>query len=153
MQFVMVLSALGPTAEAVEAAVSFAAAKGARLAVVFVLDESVSGAIFEKLTDIGFIGEKPGTELESAVSAEYRRQAEESLVEVERAARAHGVEITSEITIGEFLDKSLDAVAKHAADTLIVIRTRQSWLSRVFGSTSISELIRTAPCDIKVFEA
>ena len=153
MQFLMVLSTVGQPAEAIEAAVDFAAAKQASLAVVFVLDETVSEAIFEKLTDIGFIGEKPGTELESAVSAEYRRQAEEALAEVGRIADERDVTVTSEITAGEFLDKSLDAVAKYAADTLIIIRTRQSWLARTFGSTGVGELVRLAPCEIKVFEA
>ncbi len=153
MRFLMVLSTVGQSAEAIEAAVDFAAAKQASLAVVFVMDEMVSEAIFEKLTDIGFIGEKPGTELESAVNAEYRRQAEEALAEVGRTADERGVTVTSEITEGEFLDKSLDAVAKYAADTLIIIRTRESWLARTFGSTSVSELVRVAPCEIKVFEA
>ncbi len=153
MRFLMVLSAVGQSTEAIEAAVDFAAAKQASLAVVFIMDEMVAEAIFEKLTDIGFIGEKPGTELESAVSAEYRRQAEEALAEVGRIAKERGVTVTSEITEGEFLDKSLDAVAKYAADILIMIRTRQSWLARTFGSTGISELVRVAPCEIKVFEA
>lgn len=153
MRFVIVLSTVGQPAEVIESAVEFAATKEAELAAVFIMDETVPAAIFEKLTDIGFIGEKPGTELESAVSAEYRRQAEETLAEVERVAEAAGVALTKEIVAGDFVEKSLEVVARYAADTLIIARTRQSWLSRLLAHTGTNELLRVAPCEIKVFEA
>jgi len=153
MRIVMVLSSVGQPLEAIVAAMEFAAAKEAELAAVFIMDETVPAAIFEKLTDIGFIGEKPGTELESAVSAEYRRQAEETLSEMQRSATEVGVSLTTEIVAGDFVEKSLEVVAKYAADTLIIVRTRQSWLARMLARTGTDDLLRLAPCEIKVFEA
>jgi nucleotide-binding universal stress UspA family protein len=153
MRFVMVLTTAGQPVEAISSAVEFAASNKAELTVVFILDETVPSAIFEKLTDIGFIGEKPGTELESAVSAEYRRQAEETLDEVRRVADNIGIAVATEIVSGDFVDRSLEVVAKHAADMLIVARSRQSWLSRLLTRTGVDDLVRRAPCEIKVFEA
>lgn len=150
---VMVLSTGGPLAEAIEAAVRFAKEKKARLDVVFILESKVGTAIFDKLTDIGFIGEKPSEELEAAVDQEYRRQAEETLNEVRCAARLIGADATTEIVVGDFVEKSLEAVAKHAADVLIVARVRQSLLSKLMAGDSVTALLRQAPCEIKIFES
>jgi nucleotide-binding universal stress UspA family protein len=154
MQMVMVLSTVSQTPEAMASAIEFARSKRAELAVVFIMDATVRSAIFDKLTDIGFIGEKPGEELESAVGAEYRRQAEAAVAEVKRAAGRAGITVTAEIVEGDFVEKSLEAVAKYAADSLIITRSRRSFLSRLLASGSgHNELLRQAPCEIKVFEA
>jgi len=153
MNFVLALSTTEQAPEAIASAIDFSLAKGAKLHAVFVLDATVPRAIFDKLTDIGFIGEKPGTELESAVAAESRRQAEATLAEVKRAAEAKGIDCGTEIVEGDFIDKSLEAAAKYAADTLIIVRTRRSFLSRLLAGTGIDNLVRQAPCEIKVFEA
>lgn len=150
---VLALSTFEAGAEAIASAIEFSRVKEAKLFAVFVLDSTVPTAIFDKLTDIGFIGEKPGAELESAVSAEYRRQAAATLVEVKQAADATGVDCEVEVAEGDFVDKSLEAVARHSADTLIIVRTRKSFLSRLLTGTGMENLIRQAPCEIKVFEA
>ena len=151
--FVLVLSTTEQAPEVIASAIDFSLAKGAKLFAVFVLDSTVPTAIFDKLTDIGFIGEKPGAELESAVSAEYRRQAAATLAEVKQAADAQGVECEVEAVEGDIVDNSLEAVARHAADTLIIVRTRKSFMSRLLTGTGMENLIRQAPCEIKVFEA
>ena len=153
MNFVLALTTVEQAPEVVDAALDFASAKKAKLFAVFILDESVPAAIFEKLTDIGFIGEKPGAELESAVSLEYRRQAMTTLTEIEGLAEAKGVDCETGVVEGDFMDKCLEVVAKYAADTLIIVRTRRSFLSRLLAGTGIDELVRRAPCEIKVFEA
>ena len=134
-------------------ALEFARQKGASLKVLFVLDSSVPGAIFERLTDIGFIGDKPSQELQEAVAGEYRKQAVEQLEEIKQVAQAKGVDCETAIEQGEFVDQTLGAVMKYAADMLIISRTRQSALSRLFVSSAVDRLIRQAPCEIKVFEA
>ncbi|MDP1809486.1 MAG: universal stress protein [Actinomycetota bacterium] len=150
---VLALSTFEPGPEAIASAIGFSRVKEAKLFAVFVLDSTVSAAIFDKLTDIGFIGEKPGAELEAAVSAEYRRQAATTLAEVKQAADAQGVECEIEMVEGDFVDKSLEVVARHAADTLIIVRTRKSFLSRLLTGSGMENLVRQAPCEIKVFEA
>ncbi len=153
MNFVLVLSASGQAPEAIGAAIEFTRSRDAKLAVVFILDETVPAAIFDKLTDIGFIGEKPGIELESAVGAEYERQAQETLREIERLAGEEKVSVTTEMVQGGVVEKSLEAVAHHTADILIIARNRQTFLSRVLANSGTDELIRQAPCEIKVFES
>lgn len=153
IKVVLALSTLEVGPEAVAAAIEFSRVRGAKLFAVFVLDSTVPTAIFDKLTDIGFIGEKPGAELESAVSGEYRRQAAAILAEIKQIADDAGVECLGEIVEGDFVDKSLEAVARYAADTLIIVRTRKSFLSRFLTGTGMEHLVRQAPCEIKVFEA
>ncbi len=153
MIFLLALSTSVQDSEAIEMALDFTSERKAVLKVLFVLDSSVPGAIFERLTDIGFIGEKPSKELESAVAAEYRRQALQQLSEIEAAAEAKGVDCSVELEQGDFLELTLSMVTKYAVDTLIISRTRQSVLSRLFAGSVVDKLYRQSPCDIKVFEA
>lgn len=153
MIFLLALSTNVQALGAVDAAVDFAKEKNAELVALFVLDENVPAAIFDKLTDIGFIGEKPGEQLEEAVSAEYGRQAETVVAEVERLAKEKGVACRTSTVRGDFIEKTLEAVAGCAADTLIIVRARRSFVYRLLAGAGFDELVRRAPCEIKVFEA
>ena len=153
MIFLLALSTSVQAPEAIEMALDFTHERGAALKVLFVLDSSVPGAIFERLTDIGFIGEKPSKELEDAVAAEYRKQALQQLSEIEAAAEEKGVDCTVELEQGDFTELTLSTVTKYAIDILIISRTRQSVLSRLFAGSAVDKLCRQAPCEIKVFEA
>jgi len=137
---------------AIEMALEFAKQKKASLKVVFILDSSVPGAIFERLTDVGFIGDKPSQELQEAVETEYRKQAVQHLDEIKKMAIAKDVDCETLLEQGEFVETTLAAVAKSAADVLIVSRTRRSALSRMLLGSAVDKLIRQAPCEIKVFE-
>jgi len=150
---ILALSTTFQSAEAIDMALEFVQQKGASLKVIFVLDSGVPGAIFEKLTDIGFIGDKPSQELQEAVAGEYRKQAVAQLEEIRQAALSKGVDCETAIEQGEFADQTLGAIMKYAADMLIISRTRQSQLSRLLVSSAVDKLIRQAPCEIKVFEA
>lgn len=153
MVFLLTLSMTAQAPGAIDMALDFAKQKRASLKVLFILDSSVPGAIFERLTDVGFIGDKPSQELQEAVESEYRKQAVQQLEEIKKAAVAKDVDCEILLEQGEFVEETLAEVAKCAADVLIVSRTRQSALSRMLLGSAVDKLIKQAPCEIKVFEA
>lgn len=151
--FLLALPTTELPAEVLELVLNFTAEKKANLVVLFVLDSSVPQTIFQRLTDIGFVGEKPGEELKQAVDLEYRRQAEELLAEVKKGCSQQQINCQVELVQGAFAEEILQAVATHAADLLILIRQRRSLLSRLFANSAIEHIIYQAPCEIKVFES
>lgn len=151
--FLLALSTTEVAPEVLKLVLNFTAEKKAQLMVVFVLDESVPQTIFQRLTDIGFIGEKPGEELEKAVYLEYQRQAEDLLAELKKACQNQGVNYSAQLLKGDFKEKILQAVASSAPDLLILVRQRRSLLSRLFATSAIENIINQAPCEIKVFES
>jgi len=151
-KFLLVLSTTEQSNEAINYALNIAKNKGADLFVLFILDSIVPATIFEKLTDMGFIGDRPSSELEEAISNEYVEQAAQLLSDIEAKAAAAGVSCKTFIEQGDFSEKCLEAVARFAADMIILIRTRKSALSRLLIGSKVDKLLRKVPCEIKIFE-
>jgi len=151
--FLFALSTTEVAPEVINQVVKLAAAKKAKLVTLFVADKSVPQTVFQRLTDIGFIGEKPSEELEKAVNLEYQRQAKELLAEVKTVCTKQGVDCDTKLIPGSFAETVLQTVAASAADLLILLRERRSFLSRLFATSAIETIIYQAPCEIKIFEA
>lgn len=151
-KFLLVLSTTQQSGEAISYALSIAKNKDADLFVLFILDSIVPATIFEKLTDIGFIGDKPSSELKEAISNEYEEQAVQLLSDIKARAADKGISCKTFIEQGDFTEKCLEAIARFAADMIILNRTRKSALSRLLIGSKIDRLLRKAPCEIKIFE-
>lgn len=151
-KFLLVLSTTQQSSEAISYALSIAKNQDADLFVLFILDSIVPATIFEKLTDIGFIGDKPSSELKEAISNEYEEQAVQLLSDIKARAADKGISCKTFIERGDFTEKCLEAIARFAADMIILNRTRKSALSRLLIGSKIDRLLRKAPCEIKIFE-
>jgi len=151
-KFLLVLSTTQQSGEAISYALNIAKNKDAELYVLFILDSVVPATIFEKLTDIGFIGDKPSSELTEAITKEYEEQAVQLLKDIEKRAADTGISCKTFIEQGDFAEVCLEAIARFAADMIILNRTRKSALSRLLIGSKIDRLLRKAPCEIKIFE-
>jgi len=152
LTYLLALSTQASSSEAIDHAVSLAGEKGAKLVGLFVLDAAVADAVFDNLTDMGFIGDKPGSDLRDAVVKEYATQATLQLESLLLKAKEAGVECESVLRQGAFAETVLEAIGAYAADMLILTRTRRSMLGRLFLGSNIDGLLRKAPCEIKIFE-
>ena len=152
-KFLLAMSTTVQSSELVETALDFVKEKEAELVVVFVLDSQVPEAIFSQLTDIGFTGEKLSGQLKEAVNQEYQHQANEILTEIKERAKQKKVNCQVAVKEGNFTDKVLEAVGEYQPDLLILSRVRQTFLTRLFSRSAMDELLRRAPCEIKVFES
>lgn len=152
LTYLLALSSQASSSEAIDHAVSLAKEKGAMLVGLFVLDAAVADTVFDNLTDMGFIGEKPGSDLRDAVAKEYATQASAQLERLLLQAGEAGVECKSVLRQGPFTETVLEAIGTYAADMLILTRTRRSTLGRLLLGSNIDSLLRKAPCEIKIFE-
>ncbi len=153
MRFLLSLVARYYNEELVKYALDFAKQKEAKLSVLFVLDSEVTSSIMEKLVDMGFIGERPSTELGDAVVKEYEAQALEQIEQIQKLADKEGLTISTVIKKGDFADETMAKAISDAADLIILNRERQGALSKLFKSSAVDELIRNAPCEVKIFES
>lgn len=149
---ILAISTTQHSPAAVRYALDVAEKEHARLVTLFVIDSKVPGLVFEKLIDMGFIGEKPSVELKEAVEKEYQQQADEKIAEIRELAEGRGLEHDIYLDKGDFFESTLQAIAKFSADVIVLTRARRSQLSRIFSGSAVDELTKRAPCEVKVFE-
>lgn len=152
-KFLLSLAARYYNEEFIRYAVDFAKQRKASLSVLFVLDNEVANSVIEKLIDVGFIGEKPSTELQNAVLSEYEAQAKEQLREIKSIAGKLGVELNMNIKPGNFVDETVTKAVNEAVDLIILNRERQGAVAKLFKGSAVDDLIRNSPCEVKVFES
>jgi len=86
----LVLPSSGGAGRAIAHAVGTAKKESATLFALYVLETEVTEDALERLTDMGFIGERPSTELSEAITKEKRQRGYESLGKaVNRAFRGN----------------------------------------------------------------
>lgn len=141
----LVLSTTRQSPKTVELAIEKAKSENASLTALFVLDSDMADSIFEKLTDIGFTGEKPSQQLQEAILTEYRERARSKLDEIEEFARSNDVQYGSIMKDGDFTTECIQLIEEKKADLVIITRKKRSSLSRfIFGSPL--EAIKSKVC-------
>jgi len=149
---ILAISTTRQSPKTVEYALETAKAQGAKLLGLFIVDPSLPDGIFAKLTDIGFIGDKPSEHLHQSILKEYENRATKRLMEICEMSKAKGLECETIIREGEFLKECLDVIKEKKADMVILTRAKRSYLSRFLFGSAVSELMKYAPCPVKVVE-
>ncbi len=116
-------------------AIEKAKEEGATLTALFILDSEIPASIFDKLTDIGFAGEKPSQQLQDSILIEYRDMGQRKLEEIAGMVKESGVTFEALLKEGDFATECIDVIREKKSDLVIVTRKNRSSLSRfIFGS-------------------
>ncbi len=148
----LVLSTTRQSPKTIDLAVERAKKEGARLIVLFILDSGMPDSIFEKLTDIGFTGEKPSQQLYDSILLEYRERGKRKLMEIEEAVSGTGVPVECLIREGDFASCCLDVIREKGADLVILTRKKRSTLSRFIFGSAIEDVEREAGCELVIVD-
>ncbi|MEE9591574.1 MAG: universal stress protein [Thermodesulfobacteriota bacterium] len=149
---ILILSVSGTSDEALEFAIKKAKEEGAKLTALYVLDTGLTDEVFDRFTDIGFIGDKPSTQLTEAIIKEYRQRGYEELGKVQIRVMEEGLEFNPMMVHGNFLECVLNAIKKQEADMVIAVRRRRSAFKRYFSQSVVDDLKEKAPCEVVMFE-
>ncbi len=149
----LVLSTTRTPASAIDFAVERAKEEGAKLVALYVVEKELANAVFDRFSDIGFIGDKPSMNLTEAVMKEYRQRAYEELGRVQIKAMEGAVDYEPITREGEYLMEVLDVIGTYDADLAIVVRKKRSVISKYFLRSPSQMLQERAPCEIKIFES
>ncbi len=152
-KFLLSLAARYYNDDLIKYAVDFAKKRKASLSVLFVLDEEVTNGVIDQLKDVGFIGDKPSSDLRGAVLSEYEEQAKAQINSIKEVAQKEGLELSTDLIQGDFVDATLARAMDGAVDIIILNRERQGAVSKLFKGSPVDRLIKNAPCEVKVFES
>ncbi|MCP3676645.1 MAG: universal stress protein [Deltaproteobacteria bacterium] len=148
----LVLSTTRTPASAIDFAVERAKEERARLVALYVVERELANAVFDRFSDVGFMGDKPSMNLTEAVMKEYRQRAYEELGRVQVKAMEAAVAYEPITREGEYLSHVLNVINEYDVYQAIVVRKKLSVISKYFLRPPSEILLERAPCDVKIFE-
>ncbi len=137
---------------AIEHAVSSAKKEGAILYTLYILDRAVAEEALERFSDVGFIGDKPSTQLSEAIMKESRQRGYEELGKVQIKAMEEGVEFEPLMEEGDFIEIIKKTIEKYSIELIITIRKKTTTLRRYFSPSMIDELKERVSCRVEIFD-
>lgn len=153
----LVLSTSKTSEEAVEYAVERARKDSLGLVALYIIEQGLTEELFDRFSDIGFIGDKPSTELTEAVMKEYRQRGYEEVGRVQVRAMEENIDFDAVSGQGDFVENVLQTISSHDVSTAVIVRRKGSAFLRYFSRSvralsCIDELKEKAPCEVVVFE-
>ncbi|MFQ5707636.1 MAG: universal stress protein [bacterium] len=152
-KILLILSFLRSSPKTIATAIGLAKKMKAELLVFFVLDIEYAEKIVHKLTDEGWIGGKPSDQLYDSLLKEYKLQAEETTLEIEKMAKEQHVPVRSIIRSGSLATQSLRLAHLEKPDLILITRRKRSNLSRLIFGSAVKTIQEQAPCDVKIIDA
>ncbi len=137
---------------AIEYAVKTAKKEGATLYALYILDRAVAEEALERFSDVGFIGDKPSTQLSEAIMKESRQRGYEELGKVQIRAMEEGVDFEPLMEEGNFIDIIKKTIEKYSIELIITIRKKITTLRRYFSPSILDELKEQVPCRVEIFD-
>ncbi|MEK7773161.1 MAG: universal stress protein [Deltaproteobacteria bacterium] len=147
----LVLSTSGASEAAVSFAVERARKDGACLAALYIIESGLANEVFDTFSDIGFIGDRPSTELSEAIMKEYRQRGYEELGKVQIKAMEAGVDFDPVMEQGEFVIEVLHMIKRKNAALAVLVRRKKKTLLKYFSRSFADEVAAQAPCEVVIF--
>ncbi len=147
----LVLSTSGTSEEAVNYAVARAKKEGAGIIALYLLEAGLAKEVFETFSDIGFIGDKPSTQLSESVMKEYRQRGYEELGKVQIRAMEEGVDFEPLMEEGDFVKKVLGLIEKTHAVAAVLVKRKERPFLKYFSRSLVDEVKQNAPCEVVLF--
>lgn len=148
----IVLSTSGTPDKVIDYAVGRAKKEGLGVVALYLLEAGLAGEMFDKFTDIGFIGDKPSEELTESLMREYRQRGYEELGRVQIKAMEAGVDYEPVMEEGDFVSKTLEAVKRWDAGAAVLVKRRARAFMKYFSKSLADEVKRRAECEVVIFE-
>lgn len=149
----LILSFLRSSPKTVEEALRIAKNNQAELVVFFVLDVEYADTIARKLTDEGWLGEKPSQQLYHSLLQEYQSQAERKIAEINRRAAELNIPMRAMIKSGSVLEETLRLASLEDPDLIVITRRKRSSLSRLIFGSMVKTLKEQVKCEVKIIDA
>ena len=148
----LVLSTSRTSEKAVDFAVGRAKEKGEPIVALYIIEEKLTDEVFNRFTDIGFIGDKPSSELVESIMKEYRQRGYEEIGKVQVKAMEAGVSFDAVTVEGDFTEEALKAIDDHDASMVVVVKKKKSIFMKYFSRSFADEISERASVEVKVFE-
>ena len=121
---------------------------GAEVVALFVVDDRTVHGLDRRMSDAGFIGERPCADLVRAALEEWERIGHAALAEVQAACDEAGVPCRTRLVRGERVERTLSAVAEEGAELCVVPEAPRSRLARWLRPGDAARLAAGGPCQV-----
>ena len=148
----LVLTTTCQVDRAVELAIDKAKNEKANLTALFIIDSSVSESIVSKMSDFGFLGDRPSSDLTHAILKEYRDQGNKKLDEVKWLAECLGISCQTFVEEGDYTELALKKITRFNIDYAVVTRCKSSSISSFLFGSAMDRLVNKAGCKVEIVE-
>lgn len=148
----LVLTTTCQVDRAIEMAVDKAKNEKANLTALFIVDSSMSESIVSKLSDFGFLGDRPSSELTHAILKEYRDQGNKKLDEIKWLAECLGIPCQAFVEEGDYTELCIRKIARFNIDHAILTRCRKSVIAAYLSGSAMDKLVARAGCKVEIVE-
>ncbi|WKZ31744.1 MAG: universal stress protein [Thermodesulfobacteriota bacterium] len=137
--------------EALDLAVRRAREDKAALVALYLIAAGAADDVFDAFSDIGFIGDRPSSQVSEAMMKEYRQRGYEELGKVQIRAMEEGVAFEPLMEAGEPVEKVLSAIEGMGITTAVLVKRKERAILRYFQRSYADEVAEKAPCEVIVF--
>lgn len=148
----LVLTTTCQVDRAIELAIDMAKNEKANLTALFIIDSSMSDSIVSKLSDFGFLGDRPSSDLTHAILKEYRDQGNKKLDEIKWLADCLSIPCQTFVEEGDYTDLSLKKIARLNIDYTIITRCKKSTFTSFLFGSAVDKLVSKAGCMVEIIE-
>jgi len=150
-EILLVLSTSGTPEEVIDYAVERARNEGLCLVALYLLETGLASEVFDRFSDVGFIGEKPSAELSESIMKEYRQRGYEELGRVQIKAMEEAVTFEPVMDSGEYVATVLGMIEERDVECAVVIKRKPRRFFSYFSRSLADEVTRGAGCEVVVF--
>lgn len=148
----LILTTTKDTPKAVDYAFKQAREQKARLEAFFVLDAKLPQSVIRKLTQEGFIGDTPSSDLAESLLEEYEQRGVRRLESIKERARREGVELHTSLRRGDVAEVCLAFIEEQKPQEVILPHMKQSRLSRFIFSSAVDKIQSGSTCPVTIVE-
>ncbi|OGP12665.1 MAG: hypothetical protein A2052_07835 [Deltaproteobacteria bacterium GWA2_54_12] len=139
-KILLVLSYPGFSGRAIDEAVRSAKKEKATLAALYLLEAGAAESVFDKFSDIGFMGDRPAEDLSKLVMKESRQRGYEALGKVQIKAMEEGVDFEPLVEEDATVEKVLSVIDKTDPSAVFVLKKKQRAFFKYFTRSLADEL-------------
>ena len=150
-RILLVLSYPGFSGRAIDEAVRSAKKEKATLAALYLLEAGAAESVFDKFSDIGFMGDRPAEDLSKLVMKESRQRGYEALGKVQIKAMEEGVAFEPLLERGEPVEKVLSIIEKMEITTAVLVKRKRRAFFKYFSRSFADDIAEKASCEVVVF--
>lgn len=149
-KILLVLSFTGTSESVLDFAVKRAKKDGAELVALYPLKDELANEVFDTFTDIGFIGERPSSQLSESIMKEQRQRGYEELGRVQVKAMEEGVPFEPLMEHGDYVKKVLGVIKRLDVAAAILVKKKKKTFLKYFHRSPVDEVREQAACEVVV---
>ena len=146
----LVIPYAGFSGASIDQAVRRAKKDNASLTALYLLEGGAAASVFDKFSDIGFMGDRPAEDLSRAVMKESRQRGYEALGKVQIKAMEEGVAFEPLVEEDAAVEKVLSVIEREDPYLVFVLKRKQRSFMKYFTRSLADELSERASVEVAV---